>query len=130
MGKKKGYRGHYCKVCASILPNEEFSGKGHARHICKECWKLSKDEQTENIALNRIYDLYGYSNLSKNNKRMLESYLKDDSQRIREAAEEMLKSFQNDFQCEEQMELEDDDYQLGEWEESESEEMQDEDFPF
>ncbi|MFV9677697.1 MAG: zinc finger domain-containing protein [Methanosarcinales archaeon] len=39
MAKKKRYRGHFCKVCWGILPNEKFSGKGHAAHICNKCAK-------------------------------------------------------------------------------------------
>lgn len=58
--KKKRYRGHYCKVCGSILPNEKFSGKGHARHLCKKCSKLSKGKQEEAITLNRIDRVYRY----------------------------------------------------------------------
>ena len=40
MVKKKKYRGHFCKVCRKILPNEKFSGKGHAAHICKKCKEI------------------------------------------------------------------------------------------
>ncbi|MCD4768186.1 MAG: hypothetical protein K8R06_08395 [Methanosarcinales archaeon] len=57
MAKKKRYRGHFCKVCRQILPNEKFSGKGHAAHICKKCAtkqkkeKKEKKKQSEEIAL-------------------------------------------------------------------------------
>lgn len=39
--------GHWCWGCGCILPNEYFSGKGHARHICKECSRRPKDELQE-----------------------------------------------------------------------------------
>ncbi|MBC2697170.1 MAG: hypothetical protein HF975_15430 [ANME-2 cluster archaeon] len=54
MAKKKRYRGHFCKVCRQILPNEKFSGKEHAAHICKKCatkQKKEKKKQSEEIAL-------------------------------------------------------------------------------
>lgn len=39
----KKQRGHYCRVCRCVLPNEAFSGKGHRVHVCKECARLPKD---------------------------------------------------------------------------------------
>lgn len=106
MGKKKRYRGHYCKVCACILPNEKFSGKGHAKHICKECSKLTEEEQKEEIALNKIYRLCGYMNLSKVNRKMLEAYLESSSAKIRLAAQKVLSAFSENFEWEEMMEPE------------------------
>gem|GEM_PF-5089378 len=55
MAKKKRYRGHFCKVCGNILPNEKFSGKGHAAHICKKCTRKSKAQQSEEITITRIH---------------------------------------------------------------------------
>ena len=53
MAKKKRYRGHFCWVCRRILPNEKFSGKGHAAHICKKCAtkQKKKKKQSKEIAL-------------------------------------------------------------------------------
>jgi hypothetical protein len=65
MAKKKKYRGHYCKICGEIKANEQFTGKGHANHICKKCSKKTGAQQAEEIAINRIYKLVRYSNLSK-----------------------------------------------------------------
>lgn len=90
MAKKKRYRGHYCKVCNSILANEKFSGKGHSSHICKKCSKLSLEGRNEQMVLNRIYGLNRYSYLSKVNKLMLQNYLKSGSEKVRLAAKEML----------------------------------------
>jgi UDP-N-acetylmuramyl pentapeptide synthase len=60
MGKKKRYRGHFCKVCRQILPNEKFSGKGHAAHICKKCAKKQKEQKKKMtigmIKLNSVND--------------------------------------------------------------------------
>jgi hypothetical protein len=93
MAKKKRYRGHYCKVCNSILANEKFSGKGHSNHICKKCSKLPLEERNEQMVLNRIYGLYRYSYLSKVNKLKLQNYLKSGSEKVRSAAKEMLDEF-------------------------------------
>ncbi len=90
MGNKKKYRGHYCKVCNSVLPNERFSGKGHSNRICKKCSKLSKEEQSEKIELNKIYKFCSYMNLSKANRKILQNYLHNESERIRMAAKEVL----------------------------------------
>jgi hypothetical protein len=92
MGKKR-YRGHYCKVCGCIRPNERFSGKGHAAHICRTCEKKTKDQQDEEIALLRIHRMYRYINLSQDNRRMLELYSKDCRERIRLAALDALETF-------------------------------------
>lgn len=93
MVKKKRYRGHFCKVCGQIRPNEKFSGKGHAAHICKICAKKPKEQQSEEIALNRIYSVYGYPNLSRDNRRMLEKYSCSPKERIRSAALETIAFF-------------------------------------
>ena len=92
MGKKRN--GHYCVVCASVLPNENFSGKGHSRHICKKCFKKSPAERDEQIKLNEIYSMQRFMNLSKNNKRKLNKYIEDNSDRVREAARSMLEEFE------------------------------------
>lgn len=93
MAKKKRYRGHFCKVCERILPNEKFSGKGHATHICKKCSKKPKDKQAEQITINRIYKCYRYWDLSWNNRRMLEEYSQSLQPRVKLAALEMLANF-------------------------------------
>lgn len=33
----KKRRGHYCRVCERVRPNERFTGRGHRDHICNEC---------------------------------------------------------------------------------------------
>lgn len=92
MGKKRN--GHYCVVCARVLPNEKFSGKGHSRHICKKWSKKPSAEQDEQIKINKIYGMTRFMNLSKNNKKQLDKYLNDDSQRVREAAKSVIEEFE------------------------------------
>lgn len=55
---KRGYRGHYCKICGEIKANEKFSGCGHRNHICKKCSSLPIDKRTE--LENRIIDIDKY----------------------------------------------------------------------
>lgn len=93
MAKKKRHRGHYCKVCNSIISNEKFTGGGHSRHICKRCSKLSVEEQGEMSDINRIYSLYRFPNLSKANMKMLERYLGNKSEKVREVAKAMIDEF-------------------------------------
>ena len=90
--------GHYCMVCGNWLANEKFSGKGHRRHVCKACSKKPLDERNDMITLNRIYGLYYYPNLSKNNKRMLKGYLNSGSEKVREAAKAVQDHFKSDRQ--------------------------------
>ncbi len=96
MAKKKRYRGHYCKICRRILPNEKFSGKGHSKKICKKCSKIPLEKRNEIMDVNRIYSLYKYSNLSKSNRLMLEKYLSNQSEKVRLAAKEMLDEFKTE----------------------------------
>ena len=48
MAKKK-HHGHYCKVCRTYKPNEQFSGKGHKLHICKKCMQLPVGERNRRM---------------------------------------------------------------------------------
>ena len=97
MSKKKRYRGHFCKVCGRIRPNEKFSGRGHAIHICKACAKKPKEKQAEGIALNCIDRVYRYMNLSWNNWRMLERYSHSPLERVRRAALEAIDEFSGNY---------------------------------
>jgi len=96
-GSGKKYKGHYCKICGEIKANEQFTGKGHANHICKKCSKKTGAQQTEEIAINRIYKLVGYSNLSKQNREMLEAYLQDKRESVRVASQEVMEMFTSRF---------------------------------
>jgi len=93
MSFKKNYRGHYCKVCGHIRPNEKFSGKGHKNHICKICSKIPVSQQAEKTIINNLYRLYKYPDLSRNNKSLLKKYLNDPRENIKKAAIEIWESF-------------------------------------
>ncbi|QNB47892.1 hypothetical protein BR63_17490 [Thermanaerosceptrum fracticalcis] len=85
--------GHYCKICGRIRADEKFSGKGHRNHVCKDCSKKPAAERDKLTAMNRMYMLYQYSNLSKNNRKMLQKYLQSDSEEIRNVTKEILDHF-------------------------------------
>jgi hypothetical protein len=93
MARKKRYRGHFCKVCGEVLPNEKFTGKGHAAHICKMCAGKPLEGQQEEIVLTRIGGVYRYPNLSRQNRLMLEKYTRNKSETIRQAAADALARF-------------------------------------
>lgn len=97
MTRKKYYRGHYCQVCGEVLPNERFTGKGHAAHICKRCARKPLKERQEGIALNRICRVYRYTNLSRQNRLMLEGYAHSSFERVRQAAVDALAGFSEGF---------------------------------
>lgn len=113
MAKKKKMRGHYCKICDTIMANERFSGKGHTIHICKKCSKLSVEERNEQQTINRIYSLFRFAYLSKANRAMLIKYCNYKSEKVRTVAKEVLDDFntaamewKSARELEEQMELE------------------------
>jgi len=97
MAKKKRYRGHYCKVCGEVLPNERFTGKGHAAHICKRCARKPLNERQEEIVLTRIGHVCMYPNLSRQNRLILEKYTHSNCERVRQAAVDALTGFSGGF---------------------------------
>ncbi len=62
---------HYCRICNCHLPNEKFSGKGHAKHICKKCAKRPKEERDEIDHLENIGGMLRQSRISENNIKYL-----------------------------------------------------------
>ena len=108
MAKKR--RGHYCIVCASVLPNEKFSGKGHKNHICKKCSRKPSEQRQEQIKIHEIYNMTRFMNLSKSNQKKLQQYLNDESEEVRDVAQsvfveykEMGKIIQKDIKEEERI---------------------------
>ena len=81
----KKYHGHYCKVCGRYLPNEKFSGSGHANHICRVCKTLHMEKREERMTIRRLMDLPFH--LSKKNRIWLETMRIDPRDKVREAAE-------------------------------------------
>lgn len=73
---KKKHSGHYCKICGTYKPNEQFSGKGHAQHICKECHALPKEEQDDMIRCNQIERAAFKYPMSRQDWELLEKYAK------------------------------------------------------
>lgn len=83
---KRNPHGHYCKVCGEYKANEKFSGKGHAAHICKACSKLSPAERSEQMTINRLFNLPWY--LSKEQRNWLKNRTRDKRPEVRELAQE------------------------------------------
>jgi hypothetical protein len=90
--KKKGKkrRGHYCWVCADVLPNERFSGKGHRRHVCKGCSKLGSAELAYRQHERDIERCLGFDGLIRRKQRKtFERYLTHEDPRVRALAEQV-----------------------------------------
>ena len=81
-------QGHYCKVCGERKSNESFSGKGHAAHICKACSRLSPQQQTEQMTLNRLSEL-PTRYLSNSEVKWLKNRISDHRPAVRELAREV-----------------------------------------
>ena len=63
---------HYCRICSRHLPNEKFSGKGHANHICKTCSKIPKEVIAKAGHLDNIGKMLRQSRISEKNIKYLE----------------------------------------------------------
>jgi hypothetical protein len=83
---KKKYRGHYCRICGRIRPNEKFSGKGHRDHICKECAKKPKAVIDEIDQEGEILGYLRQSHISKKNVDRLTILVEIDNEKIAEFA--------------------------------------------
>ena len=81
--------GHYCRVCECYRSNEKFSGKGHKNHICKKCSKLSIEVRNEKSILNKIHS-FSFYGASKKNRKIIESYLNNKSEKVRELARSVI----------------------------------------
>ncbi|MHB9071749.1 MAG: hypothetical protein ACYC54_15425 [Sedimentisphaerales bacterium] len=63
----KKCRGHYCRICHCLRPNEAFSGKGHQIHICKRCARLPKEEREQIIYEEEIFNFLHQSHITEEN---------------------------------------------------------------
>ena len=63
----KKRRGHYCRICGCLKPNEAFSGKGHRNHICKKCARLPKEKREEIEYKDEIFNYLRQSHISDRN---------------------------------------------------------------
>ena len=61
------YRGHVCRICGSLRPNEAFSGKGHRTHVCKKSAHLPKEEREEIECRAAIFNFLRQSRISGRN---------------------------------------------------------------
>lgn len=91
MGKKKRYRGHYCWMCRSILPNQSFSGKGHRNHICKKCQKLPVAQRQAQRDQDFLFNLMDQKNISGGNRKTLEEMIVRSDGVVQKQAEAILK---------------------------------------
>jgi len=82
----KKYRGHYCRICGRIRPNEKFSGKGHRNHICKECARKPKTQIDEIEQKEKIFRYLQQSHISKKNVTRLSMLAGSENQKIAELA--------------------------------------------
>ena len=80
----KKYRGHYCRICGRIRPNEKFSGKGHRNHICKECARKPKTEIDKIEQKEEIFKYLQQSHISKKNVTRLSMLAESENQKIAE----------------------------------------------
>jgi len=74
--------GHYCRICGSRRPNEQFSGKGHKIHVCKRCQRLPKSERR---AIEDQDDIFGFmhqSHISNKNVARLEQLAKSETLQV------------------------------------------------
>ena len=74
MAKKKKNQGHYCRICGEYLPNEKFSGKGHAQHVCKVCLSLPQDVQADMERCNEIEKIISKYPMNRQDRELLERY--------------------------------------------------------
>jgi ribosome-binding protein aMBF1 (putative translation factor) len=63
----KKRRGHYCRICGSLKPNEAFSGKGHRVHVCEKCARLPKEKREEIERTDEIFNYLRQSHISDKN---------------------------------------------------------------
>jgi len=83
----KRYKGHYCRICGAIKPNEQFSGKGHRNHICKECSRKPKAEINEIDIEEEIFGYLKQSHISNKNVKRLKLLVKSESDKIAKLAD-------------------------------------------
>lgn len=84
--KMKKRRGHFCRVCKSQLPNEAFSGKGHAQHVCRQCAHMPKDAREAIEHEDEIFNFLSQSHISDKNVARLRVLASSQNERIAELA--------------------------------------------
>ncbi len=90
MARKRRKQGHFCWCCGSILPNERFSGSGHARHLCRECSKLGGSELQHRQDLRSLERLVTWEGIiGRKKKKAFDRFLEHPDPRIRGYAEDL-----------------------------------------
>jgi hypothetical protein len=82
----KKRRGHYCRICGTLRPNEAFSGKGHQTHVCKECASLPKEEREEIECKDEILNYLRQLHISNRNVSRLRKLAASSNEQIAELA--------------------------------------------
>ena len=82
----KKRRGHYCRICGSLKPNEAFSGKGHGTHVCKKCAHLPKEKREEIECKDEIFNYLRQSHISDKNVSRLRKLAVSPNEQIVELA--------------------------------------------
>lgn len=66
--------GHYCRICGSSRPNEEFSGGGHTIHVCRACARLPKERRDAIKQKEAIFGFLHQSHISARNVASLDEW--------------------------------------------------------
>ena len=82
----KKRRGHFCRICKRVRPNEKFSGKGHRIHLCKDCARMPKEDREAIEQEDEIFGFLRQSHISDKNITRLEKLCKSSNPRISEKA--------------------------------------------
>jgi len=82
----KKRRGHYCRICGRLRPNEAFSGRGHQTHICKNCAHLPKEEREEIEYKDEIFNYLRQAHISDRNVSRLKKLAVSPNERVAELA--------------------------------------------
>jgi len=73
-----------------MLPNEKFSGSGHARHLCKDCFRLGASELQHQQDLRNLERLVTWEGIIGRKKRKaFNRFLEHPDPSIRRYAEEL-----------------------------------------
>ena len=87
----KKRRGHYCRICDNLKPNEAFSGKSHRIHVCKKCTRLPKEKREEIECKDEIFNYLRQSHISDKNVSRLRKLAVLPNEQIAELARIVLK---------------------------------------
>ncbi|MFC1605140.1 hypothetical protein ACFL5F_08965 [Planctomycetota bacterium] len=79
-------RGHFCRICGGLKPNEAFSGKGHRIHVCKKCARLPKEKREEIEYKDEIFNYLRQSRISDKNVSRLKKLAESPNEQVAELA--------------------------------------------